>query len=966
MTCDAAKVSPWRTHKRLRGMLILAEHTMGRVQVKLMLDFHFLGWEIMENNYIQLVNTDTNNEQSHKQLDLALDLTSPDRSEIDVSRCQTVYEDGHYELTLYVKLSEIEAALKTANEKQKQATETDNALQDGADLARQDFEGSKADNLDKEEGDATWDSLFARETESLHLNPYIAKQYRAAPYQRVVVQTSNFRLRNAAYKNAKNGTFKSTYPQQGNVSRPYIRGVNGAPTQYGNASGAFDAEPMDEDDEINLRLYNDCFKKLNSVQIFLNNQPCGYCEMYGAGSGYYKGMAKFEHNEGNDTKQPFLLQYDVQLLSFCLKFEGGTTVTLYAPPLLCASLNSKDTENINQILFELTNLENNKLLDLMFKKGQQTASKSNKDDWMNFDENRSYQSLSEYITSIEQIIKCYTNNFSYFKTQGKHILKKALSVVPFNQVKQFTGRDFNWLTKHLEELNQVDASNAVINYKGTNYQPLHMQTETMRKSYATYENEVVIGFLHMVLHNANKIANEYQAFIAQKREQLNQGTQLSHGAYQAPIITMQLIQLDRCEQELQSLYSYLNQLSNLYLNYQQIFNLPPTFLRTFPRKSKIFQELKPYAEIFLMIWRFFHFGNFHLDKDRMLFEVTTLDRLFEYYCLYRLLEMLDQKGFKAIPYGNRIFEYSMTHSNAGLKHADDDSVANTYVLRRGDQQAVLYYQPVIYSRCFENGIRAFRTTEKKYLADKNHGDFYTPDFILKFRKSSEDRFQEDYIIFDAKFAQTNSILQNYISELTRKYGFEIAIAQIKPHLKSLHSDKVERGQSLDELLGGLGQDSRHSIEQDHTVDQRPSELVCRDNKHEYDFAGSKPPRMLFALQGRLNLKNEGQQSFNSATGQRNQNNAKNQQRSPGVYMKNLRNMMLVHNSPLADLCTPPTAIGLVEFNTQNKNSTPALWHEIERNIPYLADDPRSQQEIEADGDQLGEDMDEIMADERAI
>lgn len=902
----------------------------------------------MENNYITLFNTDSHDGMAHKPLSLELDLTTHNREEIDVSRCKTVYEDGHYELKLSLKLADIEQALKLNLAKQQtaKASEKESSRFDGAELARQDISVSDKFRKVVAAPKDPWNEEYASETDSLILNRNRPKQD-STEWNNVKVIHRKAKSIDPGW--LANNARTAKYFQNDENARPYIRTqANNKVNKVALVEQDLADNAEDDDNDISLRLFDDSFKRINMIQITLNQQPIGRVQFQSLGSGVYSGKAVFE-SEGRQTLQPFLLCYDLQLLAFDLKFEDGSSVTLYAPPLLCASLNSKDTENINQILFELTNLENNDLLDLMFKKGRQTASKNSKDDWMKFEENRSYQSLSEYIITIEEIIKCYTNNFSYFKTQAKHTLIKKQQVVPFNHIKQISNQDFNWLTHHLEELKQVDSSLAVLHNQGEHYQPLHMQTEVMRKSYSNYENQVVIGFLHMVLHNANKISKEYQTFILQKREQINQGTQLSHGAYQAPIITMQLIQLERCENELNILHDCLKQLSNLYLNYQQIFKLPNNFLRTFPRKSKIFQELKPYAEVFLMIWRFFHFGSFHLDKDRMLFEVTTLDRLFEYYCLYRLLEMLDQHGFKAIPHGNQIFEYSALKSGTNLQHANNDTVANTYVLRRGEQQAVLYYQPVIYSRCFENGIHAFRTTEKKVIDSWQRGDYYTPDFILKFRNSKEERFQEDYIIFDAKFAQTNSILQNYISELTRKYGFEISIAQLEPHLKSLQEEQAEQEQ-LNQA--GLSPSALSEQEQaSRRLSLKQGMLLNRRTQQEYDMVGSKAPRMIFALQGRLNFEEEGQQSFNTATGRRKQSEDIKEQRKryKGVYMKFMRDMMLVHNSPLSNLCPPPTAIGLVEFNTHH-DTTPALWAEIVRNIPYLAHYPRPEQVIAEEDD----------------
>lgn len=912
----------------------------------------------MENNFVLLQNTDSSSEQAHKPLQLSLELSTPNRNDIDVARCPIVYEDGHYNLQMQIRLSELEDAIQTLNANNQPQNDSFKTLATfkSSEQPRIELDNISNAQKDKQKNDI-WSDLYDRETESLQLMNHKSSletqnENKQSPKVRVIRSKLNRPMWLEQREQAANRN------RQRWQSNKELSDSNDSSTTIDNDDDdPFKLLEKNDNSQNSLRLFDDQFKRITSIEIELNQQKIGNCELTSLGSGNYSAIAVFDQRGGLPSSQPFLLQYDVLILSFVIHFEDGIVKTLYAPPLLCASMNAKDTENINQILFELTNMQNNMLLDIMFKQGQVTSRLRTKDDWMNFEENRSYQSLSEYIFLVEQIIKCYTKNFGYFKTQANHSLTKYHKVVPFNQVKSVSNQNFSWLTQHLEELTPVDQTAAIINYQGKYYQPLHLQTDGMRRSYSTYENNVVTSFLHLVLHNARKIAEEYHSFITLQREQLNKGSHLSHGSYQTPIITMKLIQLEHCELELKKLYSYLNQLANLYSNYQQIFKLPQSFLKTFPRNSKIFQEIKPYAEVFMNIWFFFKFGSFHLDKDRMLFEVTTLDRLFEYYCLYRLLEMLVQQGFTPIPNGNRIFEYGVQQNN-NLQHVDNYAVANTYILRRGSQQAVLYYQPVIYSRCFENGILAYRTTQSHYPKARSLGDFYTPDFILKFRNSDEDRGQDDYVIFDAKFAQTNTILQYYINELTRKYAFETAIATIKPHQKSLKEEQQASGQVFDEddnvqktilTLNGLVNVNQDGNIVDTTNNPDSGDLQCKGSSYkEYDFTGSKPPRMIFALQGRLNFKaSSEQQSFASAAGDKNYatGSRRNGANYTGVQTRAVRNMWQMHNSDLARQCPPPTSIGIVEFNTK-VNSTPALWNEIVKNIPYLGNDPRTQKEIE--------------------
>ena len=145
-------------------------------------------------------------------------------------------------------------------------------------------------------------------------------------------------------------------------------------------------------------------------------------------------------------------------------------------------------------------------------------------------------------------------------------------------------------------------------------------------------------------------------------------------------------------------------------------------------------------------------------------------------------------------------------------------------------------------------------------------------------------------------------------------------------------------------------------------------------KDGYEFVGCKVPKMIFALQGRVNQRsqtrrNRVNQSTNSATafgptqkqyqangsytyGVNNgqggyayyaPNPAQQEQTQPATpLVKDLRqqskrahgHIWFYHNSPLARKFPPNISVGMVEMNTQ-VNSTPDLWREIMRNLPYL-------------------------------
>lgn len=133
--------------------------------------------------------------------------------------------------------------------------------------------------------------------------------------------------------------------------------------------------------------------------------------------------------------------------------------------------------------------------------------------------------------------------------------------------------------------------------------------------------------------------------------------------------------------------------------------------------------------------------------------------MYEYYCLQQILKMLLDEDFVIRDANNdiRCIEYKVGDN----KYKNEVDVANTYVLYRNDEKVVVYYQPVIYSDGYSNGLNLYRTTKKN--------SYYSPDFVLKFSRGKD----EKYVVLDSKYANRNSIIKYRLRECIWNYGVEV-------------------------------------------------------------------------------------------------------------------------------------------------------------------------------------------------
>lgn len=463
------------------------------------------------------------------------------------------------------------------------------------------------------------------------------------------------------------------------------------------------------------------------------------------------------------AEQPFLLHYDLVIISFRLLFSDGSSKEYFSDFLLCVSKNQADTRNIQKMLQELIAFDDSQVEEWIFSDSKHDSSIGlYEGKWNKY----AYKSLSSYIQLLEEVISCYKNNYAYFRMQGKHTLKRSAVMVSYEKVKTISRDNFHWIMQNTDQLAEVRHL-CGIQYQGKKYLPYHMRTDINQKSWDVYENRVIIGFLYTALLNAKQIYSEFD------KDVLNEERIISriHGSffqeYCAPIITIKSLQVSFGRTLLEKLSKTIDILQNLYKQYIILFDIAPSVLTSFPRKTSTFCEIRPYAQIFEIIIHWFQYGEYTLEKERLILQVKTLDKLFEYYCLLRLLKLLANNGYhKAdVKYSAYKYEYKL----ADALYQNEKEVANTYLLCNNDIMVTLYYQPVISSVGFENNLTLYRTTKPPY----GEPDYYTPDFVMKFSSKGHN---EEYIIFDSKFSSRTNIKKYHMPEVIQKYSIELGIA----------------------------------------------------------------------------------------------------------------------------------------------------------------------------------------------
>lgn len=505
---------------------------------------------------------------------------------------------------------------------------------------------------------------------------------------------------------------------------------------------------------------------ISTIEAYVNGNKIGDINWKKYNSSLTKGDVKYIPPINN---QPFLLYYDLVRISFLVTYTDGSSDEYVTDFLLCISKNKDDTNNIQKIIEELINFDNSEIEKWIFSISEQESSYSFYEGKWN---KHAFRSLNSYIQLLEQITSGYINNYSYLKMQSKHTIKQETKLVSYNKVKKISRNNFNWIIQNTNQLSTTFHKSG-IQFEGKNYLPYQIIIDANQKSVDVYENRVIINFLHTVILNAQQIYQEFNKNVIKEERIISK---IHNGnwpnEYYAPIITIKSLQISYCKNSLKKLTNSIDKLIIIYNQYKAIFNFSVSKLTTLPKKTSTFCEVKAYSQLFELIIKWFDYGEYCLEKEQLILRIKTLDKLFEYYCLFNILKLLSINGFHLSDIPRPAFKYFYTTANNYYQNEQD--IANTYKLTRDNTTVTLYYQPVISASQFENNLTLYRSRIKN-----SDLDYYVPDFILKFSTNDTNY----YAIFDAKFSTRDTIITYSLQEIIRKYSCEISVANKNDKLK---------------------------------------------------------------------------------------------------------------------------------------------------------------------------------------
>lgn len=369
----------------------------------------------------------------------------------------------------------------------------------------------------------------------------------------------------------------------------------------------------------------------------------------------------------------------------------------------------------------------------------------------------SSQTLSGYLEFVDRVANSYEENLPYFRVRAHSRTLKRDEIVNTAYARKLGRRELIWMSRNAESMHRVERETG-LRINGSYYMATEVQTERSAKSFDNDENRAVLSFIKEISSSLRSVSDRVEAEVGRLEGMQARLSAISSG--EGTLLSRVII--EACIKREAPLAAKAEALrrrcQGLVIAYERALPGVSVVRYRKPRRSKVFQEIRPYADIFSLMCIWPEFEGFDLVRDGLLLHTFKMDKLYEYFALLRILEWFAEAGFvEDAKHDKPIVSFRYTHRGRGF--SNETQVANLYRLVRGDLSVALYYQPVIYGDSREeNGITLHRVSTTAPFSRDGRDSVWTPDFLIVLDAERLDG--RKHIVLDAKFRPVYHLTTN--------------------------------------------------------------------------------------------------------------------------------------------------------------------------------------------------------------
>ncbi|GEM_PF-953564 len=377
------------------------------------------------------------------------------------------------------------------------------------------------------------------------------------------------------------------------------------------------------------------------------------------------------------------------------------------------------------------------------------------------------QRLLNRLQIIERVLKIYEQQATYFRTNARFRLVLTEKVEhQTGKVNNFTEQTLRYIIEHPNNL--VPSSNGNgLRIQNRHYLPRRTLVRTSQKTFELRENQIVLGFLQTL----EKGLTEELQLLKQREIPTIPHIKSATGYVNSVELLLGEI-LERLNNYQQRISLCLKKVQRIFLQYREMLPVDSLVCQKMPPPSQIFLAIPAYRLIYDAMNHWFQLEKLSLAREDLLLESFERSQLYEYYCLLKQLELLQQGGLVL----KKIERFCYTHPG---KRFSQSSLPNTFYFEALDDlgQVTFFYEPVISTPrpgqpSSENGISLIRTSRMQWDKDGNislldGADLcYTPDYVVRIEKVGK---APRWFIADAKYRDSSKVLLEEAPKIMFKY-----------------------------------------------------------------------------------------------------------------------------------------------------------------------------------------------------
>lgn len=331
------------------------------------------------------------------------------------------------------------------------------------------------------------------------------------------------------------------------------------------------------------------------------------------------------------------------------------------------------------------------------------------------------------------------------------------------QAVNLTEHSVHWALTHLDTLLPVSAPTAGSIAVGDRFYELdEIETYALTEETNVYENQVIAGYLESI---AARLSEVERFCLGQLQALENEGfLALVPSGYGSIFDIKRKVGRKRFGKLLAECAALQRVCADQSAFWRK--HLPVTrTVREMPEVTPGFLASPHYHQAFRQVVAWHGLGRLNLAGERFLYGLRTIDRLYEFYCLFRLVETLRGAGWE--PVGQELRPPTPRIRERLDWDARPDNVY-TFSNRDGER-ITLFYEPEI-EWTPDGALGLVRTMEG--------GAGFLPDFVVKFEPGFE--FEAagpqppSYLILDAKYvspylALNFDLMKSEMTKITMKY-----------------------------------------------------------------------------------------------------------------------------------------------------------------------------------------------------